>query len=363
MTGRAPVTGRRLALAIALLSLIFLGFVPALGHAQTLPLPVVIHADSGTVTVRAESGMERIARRVAARAPGVLARIHSDLEGLPRPEVVEIRLVKRGRDMTAASPTGRRAPPWASGVAYPDLGVLVVAARRGPQTINVENVVDHELAHLALGAALGERAPRWLHEGFAYQHSAEWSLERTRTLTGMVWFGNVIPLHELEAGFPQRESATDRAYAESYDFVAFLSQRGRYPDEYDDGDRWPFRRFLAEISAGMTVRDAAWAAYGASLDELFEEWRIDLRDRYMMLPIGMFAMGVWVLASLLLIIGYVRRRRRDRAILDRWEAEELAREAALAGALAGRSAPEATREAASGDPASVSASTSASTSY
>ena len=64
-----------------------------------------------------------------------------------------------------------------------DRRVLVVAARRGPQTINVENVVDHELAHLALGAALGERAPRWLHEGFAYQHSAEWSLERTRTLT------------------------------------------------------------------------------------------------------------------------------------------------------------------------------------
>lgn len=326
---RAVLTGIALVLVMAL----GVGVNASEAHARSLPLPVLVHADSGTVTVRAESGMDKVARRVAARAPGVLQRIHADLEGLPVPEVVEIRLVKKASDMTAASPAGRGAPPWASGVAYPDLGVLVVAARRGPQTIDIENVVAHELAHLALGAALGDRAPRWLHEGFAYQHSSEWSLERTRTLTGMVWFGNVIPLHELEQGFPKRESETDRAYAESYDFVAFLSQRGRYPDEYDDGDRWPFRRFLAEISGGMTTREAAWEAFGASLDELFEEWRVDLRDRYMMLPIGMFAMGVWVLASILLVIGYIRRRRRDRSILDRWEAEEREREAALATVL------------------------------
>lgn len=311
------------------------GPLASVGYAQSLPLPIVERADSGTIVVRAESGMGRLAADIARRAPRALARIHADLEGLPTPQVVEVRLVKRASDMTAASPPGRGAPPWASGVAFPDLGVLVVAARKGPQTIDVANVVDHELAHLALGAALGDRAPRWLHEGFAYQHSAEWSLERTRTLTGMVWFGNVIPLHELEQGFPKRESATDRAYAESYDFVAFLSQRGRYPDEYDDGDRWPFRRFLAEISAGRTVREATWIAYGASLDELFEEWRVDLRERYMMLPIGMFAMAVWVLASILLIVGFIRRRRRDRAILARWEVEEQAREAALAASLAG----------------------------
>lgn len=338
LPGLAPGLAPILAPVLALVAALWIALHGSIGYAKSLPLPVQVHSESGSITVLAESGMERLAREIAGRTPAVLSRIHADLEGLPQPEVVEIRLVKRAADMTAASPPGRGAPPWASGVAFPDLGVLVVAARHGPQTIDVANVVDHELAHMALGAALGDRAPRWLHEGFAYQHSAEWSLERTRTLTGMVWFGNVIPLHELERGFPKRENAADRAYAESYDFVAFLTHRGRYPDEYDDGDRWPFRRFLAEISAGRTAREAAWIAYGASLDELFAEWQVDLRDRYMMAPVGMFAMGVWVLAGVLLCIGFVRRRRRDRSILDRWEREENARTAeasTLALAMAG----------------------------
>ena len=315
---------------VALLVAVIAGSAPA--HAQTLPLP--IEERRGDITVRAESGMGSLAREIAARAPTTLARIRDDLEGLPMPERVEIRLVKRARDMTAAAPAGRAAPPWASGVAFPDLGVVVVAARRGPMPIDVANVTDHELAHLALGAALGDRAPRWLHEGFAYLHSSDWSFERTRTLTGMVWFGNVIPLHELERGFPARENAAGRAYAESYDFVAFLARRGRYPDRHDDGDRWTFRRFLAEIAAGASTRKAAWTTYGASLDELFEEWRVDLRDRYLLLPVGMFALGVWVLAALLLIIAFIRRRRRDRAILARWDEEERAREAALRAAVA-----------------------------
>ena len=70
--------------------------------------------------------------------------------------------------------------------------------RRGSEVIETTATLRHELAHLALGAALGDRAPRWLHEGFAYQHSAEWSQERFETLATMAWMGSVIPLKELE---------------------------------------------------------------------------------------------------------------------------------------------------------------------
>lgn len=313
----------RLVAAVALTLSLFLSLSPR-ALAQSLPLPVV--ETRGDVTVRAESGMRSLARDIANRAPDVLDRIHRDLYNQPVPETIEIRLVKRARDLTAGSPAGYHAPEWASGIAYPDLGVVVVATRSGANSIDVVSVTDHELAHLALGAALGHRAPRWLHEGFAYLHSSDWSLERTRTLTGMVWFGNVIPLRDLEHGFPLRENAASRAYAESYDFVAFLTRRGRYPDRDDDGNRWPFRRFLAEIAGGETVRQAAWTAYGTSLDKLFEEWRIDLKDRYMLMPIGMFAMLVWVIAALLLIVGFIRRRRRDRQILAVWGEEERQRD-------------------------------------
>jgi hypothetical protein len=199
---------------------------------------------------------------------------------------------------------------------------VVVATKREASPIDVHNVVIHELAHLALGAALGGRAPRWLDEGFAYLHSSDWSFARVRTLTGMVWTGDVIPLDEIERRFPAAESEVHRAYAQSYDFVAFLAKRGRYPDTADDGDRWPFQRFLILIGEGHDVYDASLEAFGAPLHDLFDEWRQDLRSRYMLLPIGMFALGVWVLAALLLIAAYIRKRRQNRTRLDEWERQE-----------------------------------------
>ena len=150
--------------------------------------------------------------------------------------------------------------------------------------LDVLGTVDHELAHMALDAALGGRAPRWLDEGFAYLHSSDWSFERLRTLIGMAWSGNTIPLHELDRSFPAAEQAAHKAYAQSYDFVAFLARRGKWPDADDDGDRWPFRRFLAEIASGKSTSEAALEAFSATLSDLFKEWRRNLRSRYLMVP-------------------------------------------------------------------------------
>lgn len=290
------------------------------------------------ITVSAEPGLERLRDEVKDRAPEVLMGIYADLPGLPMPEIVDIRLVKRSSDLGTAAPPGRGAPAWASGVAYPDAGVVVVATRHGAEPIDVHNVVAHELAHLAISAALDYRVPRWLNEGFAYLHSSEWSMARTETLTGMVWFDNVIPLHELDRHFPAHEDEVHRAYAQSYDFVAFLARRGRYIDRHDDGDRWAFRQFLAEIAAGKSVGEAAEAAYTTTLGKLFIEWESDLRERYLLAPVGMVALSFWLLAAVLLVLAYLRKRRQSRAMLRRWDEEEE-RLAAAAAALTAAPSP------------------------
>jgi len=297
-------------------------FLLAHDAAAEPPLALPARADADGLTVRGEAGLEGLVRQVAQSAPHILAGIRADLDRLPQPAHVEIRLVKRSRDLSRAAPPGHRAPSWAAGVAYAEAGVVVVATRREASPINVLAVVAHELAHMALDAALGDRAPRWLHEGFAYLHSSDWSFDRLRTLTGMAWTGNVIPIHELDYRFPEREHEASRAYAESYDFVVFLARRGRYADHEDDGNRWAFRDFLAEISRGMDVHGAAREAYNATLDELFEEWYQSLRQRYLLLPVGMVALGVWVLAGILLVFAYLRKRRQNRLKLALWEAEE-----------------------------------------
>ncbi|HEY1552621.1 MAG TPA: hypothetical protein VGG28_32555, partial [Kofleriaceae bacterium] len=211
----------------------------AFGQGATMGEPA--HSQS-RVIVTSEPGLERVANQLAQAADAELARIADDLTDLPMPAQIKVVVVRDAASLATIEPS-RGAPPWAIGIAYPDLGVVGVALRRGANVEDPMTTLRHELAHVALGAALAKvNVPHWLHEGFAYQHSGEWSMDRSETLAGMAWFHGVIPIADLDHSFPAEESPAQRAYAESYDFVGYLSRRGRWEDTADDGDRWPFRR-------------------------------------------------------------------------------------------------------------------------
>ncbi len=298
------------------------GAIDASQSADALPLELPIVLERDGVLIRAEAGLEQLAAAAMARVPETLAQIRADLDGLPQPRQIELRLIKRARDLPRVAPAGRGAPEWASGVAYPDRGIACVATRRAHQPIDTLRVVDHELAHLALGAALEGRAPRWLDEGFASVHASEWSMARSQTLIGMAWSGDTASLPALDRAFHGSAAAIDRAYAQSHDFVTYLLQRGRFADVHDDGDRWPFRRFLKEIGRGLSPDDAALEAYGVRLGRLLGEWGEGLRNRYLLMPSSLFVLGVWVLAAILLVLGYLRRRRLNRRVLSLWDQQE-----------------------------------------
>jgi len=293
---------------------------PAIAAPRLLPV-----AHAGRVSVQAEPGLEAIARGLADDGEQALAEIAADLIALPGPRAIEVHLVRDAADLAAVAPAGRGAPSWAVGVAYPDLGVIGVAVRRGAQLLDPRATLRHELAHIALGAALGARAPHWLHEGFAYQHSAEWSIDRVETLTAMAWSHNIIPLDQLDDTFPQAELPASRAYAEAYDFVGYLARRGRWEDPGDDGDRWPFRRFLREVGQGDSLDRAAVHAFGKPLHALFEEWRADLGGRYLLLPLGLLGGVLWLLCAVLLALAWWRRRRHNRLRLAQWDLEDRLR--------------------------------------
>jgi hypothetical protein len=236
--------------------------------------------------------------------------------------VIRVQLVRDARSLAEVAPAGRGAPAYAVGVAYPDLGVISVATRRGADLVDPISTLRHELGHLGLAAAVGDHAPRWLHEGFAAQHAHEWTWQRTELLAGMTWFGGVMSYDELDRDFPADEAPASRAYAESEDFVGFLSRRGRWDDRLDDGDRWPFRHFLADLGKGMSVDDAARRAYGKPIRGLFDEWRDDLGKRYLWAPVGLLSVGVWVLCAVLLAVAWWRKRRSNRRRIAQWERDE-----------------------------------------
>lgn len=310
---------KRLVLLIVLLLANVAGAAPRL---ESLPRV-------GRIEMKYEPGLEDTARELQASADSTLERISGDLVDLRAPRTIHVQLVRDSSSLREVAPQGRGAPEWAIGVAYPDLGIISVAVRRGANVTDPEQTLRHELAHIALGAALGDRAPHWLHEGFAYQHSAEWSWERTETLAGMAWFGGIIPLNQLDASFPAEELPAHRAYAESYDFVGYLSRRGRYEDEADDGDRYPFRKFLTMVGQGVPINDAAIKAYGRPLQTLFDEWRETVSKRYLLAPIGLLGLALWIVCALLLMIAWLRKRRYMRRRFGEWEREERERDLEL----------------------------------
>jgi hypothetical protein len=138
----------------------------------------------------------------------------------------------------------------------------------------------------------------------------------------MAWFGGIVPIDDLDHAFPAEEMPAHRAYAESYDFVGYLSRRGRYEDSADDGDRWPFRKFLTQVGQGIDLETAATHAYGKPLHALFDEWRDNLSKRYLLAPIGLLGLAVWILCAFLLTIAWLRRRRYNKRRMAQWDREE-----------------------------------------
>lgn len=285
----------------------------------------VAPAAAQRVVFEAEAGLERQRAELERHVESDLERIERDLEGLPRAERVVVRLVKHSADLAKVAPPGRGAPEWAIGVMWPGTDVVAVAARdRRGQLIDMRQTLRHELAHLALDRAIGgeARVPRWLTEGFAWQHSADAGWERGWTLFGATMRGDVVRLADLEDRFPADERAVGLAYAESYDFVAFLARRGRWADKDDDGNRGAFQQMLAELSAGKGLNEAMVAAYGRTFPQLEQEWLDSLRERFLWLPASVLFGFVWGLGGVLLVLAWMRRKRLARAKMKQWDLED-----------------------------------------
>ena len=97
---------RGIALAVAI--------VLAVGAGSAAAAPrLAPAARAGRIQVVAEPGLDALAGQLASSAEAELGRIAADL--------------------ASVAPAGRGAPAWAIGVAYPDLGVVSVATRRGAE--------------------------------------------------------------------------------------------------------------------------------------------------------------------------------------------------------------------------------------
>lgn len=265
------------------------------------------------------SGRVRVLKEAAAGAK-------RDLVELLGEEVlgeVHVRVARDHREMAGLAPVGAPYPKYASGVAYPalDLVLLTVVPPHPGEKLDLLQVFRHELLHVALHDALGDRAPRWFDEGLAVHASGELYLDRLGTLATATLARTLLPLRELTHRFPAGEADASVAYAQAADLVRYLLRS-------DGGHR--FRSLIERMRSGADFESALGDAYGLSLADLESEWQKDVARRYTFWPVLLGGSAVWVVLFVLLGFGYARRKERARRKLAVWAREEAAEDARLA---------------------------------
>jgi hypothetical protein len=215
----------------------------------------------------------------------------------------------------AAQPAGEP-PSWSVGTAYPALNLIILRSPRGMKGdgIDIEQVLRHEYAHLALATALkGHEAPPWLAEGFAMLQSRGWSLSWTYVLSRGVLTKGLIPLEQLSHGLPEDDYQAELAYAEYFSFVSYIkTELG--PEALP--------RLMRGLSYGLDTETALRQATGLGLKDLERRWKEDLKRRFSWIPLVTSFFSLWFLASLLFLLSYWLKRRRAKRKLAEWEREE-----------------------------------------
>lgn len=237
---------------------------------------------------------------------------------------IEVRITPTFAEMAKLAPVGAPPPSYASGVAYPHLRLVLISmmAPRGGDATDLDEVFRHELAHVALeDAVLGQHVPAWFNEGLAVGFARENGLDRQKVLGTAAINGTLLPLSDLDRGFPADHAEVNVAYAESVDFLKFLQARS---------DRLRFASTIRRVREGQTFDRALADAYGSDLRKLEFQWRSEVERRYSIIPVLAGGGILWVGVIGALGWGYAKKRRRARAILAKWAEEEAIEDALLA---------------------------------
>lgn len=261
----------------------------------------------GPVRIRAEEGLAELARSLARdeRAWAPLPAIGDLRSAVPSPLEVWVvsdlgRIPGRGR--------GGEAEPWVAGFADPGRNLVALrAGEDGPGDLAaLRRTFRHELAHLALSHATGDRAPRWLHEGYAQLVAGDWDWQEAWRLRVSLFREDEL-LRSLSLDFPAREPDARAAYLLSYTAVHELLRTG---------GEGALASFFAALREGRDVDAALRKVYHLTEAQFEERWRKSVKGRYGWLYLLSRASLFWVFLTLaLLALGWKRWRHQK----ERWE--------------------------------------------
>ena len=283
------------------------------------PLPAGFNSyDAGWVRfVYHPSSRERV-QPLIAQAEAVR---HELVERLGFPVLSEVRVLiaRTPGEMATFAPSGAPYPEYAAGVAYSELGLVLLslAPVHAGDEQDLAEVFRHELAHVALHDAVNGTARTALVQ------------RRIRH----VRLRRILVQAHADAGHVYHRRLADSAAR----LGALVSER-RNEGQWSPTRRpktccvsWSvvktrigFEPWSTELREGKSLERAVLDAYGVELSTLEFEWREDAARRYTIWIFLLSGSFVWVIALGVFVWAWRRRRRRDQLVLQRWAREEAA---------------------------------------
>lgn len=278
--------------------------------------PEYITQDEGWLRVVYHPTAREAARALVARAnlakaelTALLGRdLEADARG-PGPRgdaafagpVVELRVAAARAELARLSPVPPL--PAANVIAFSTANTALIVTSLGApssESPNLEAMLRHGLAHVALDRALGDHAvPRWFHEGFAVAFAGEGSATRAEALMRAALRDRFLSLAEVEDRFPAESATPTLAYAEATDFVRFLMAQPK--------DRLP--AFVEKMRAGEELDASLAWAFRTDVTGLQLAWSKDMARRYSFLPVLAAATLLWAMVAMYMLMRRSQRRK------------------------------------------------------
>jgi len=157
---------------------------------------------------------------------------------------------------------------WEAGHADPSLGIgMLAVAPSDSQSINLQQLVPHELTHIMLYRFLGDgfnRLPTWLEEGIASMEELYPNPDYASALDAASKNNSLLSFKDLCVSFPADSGRAYLAFAESQSFVRFLR------DTYGNTGIVALTQAYAD---GLDCDLGATRAVGVPLNQLEMRWR------------------------------------------------------------------------------------------
>jgi hypothetical protein len=289
-------------------------------HFPELSAEYATETVDGWVQIAYPRGTEE---RVRSELPGLSA-FRESIRGELGPDVlgsVRIRIARSPEDMADLAPKDMPPQSYAVAVSYTGQKMVLVSLRAPKTHIGTElgETLRHELTHVAVDDAFGaypRRVPTWFNEGLAIHYSGEGSLVRRQTLLEAASMNRLIALTALDPNFADGSDNVDLAYAEAGDFIRFLMK-----------DSARFRSLTERTHNGSNFERSLTDAYGSDLRTLDYQWKKEIEQISNWMPGVVTGSVLWIAGAFVLVLGYVRRKFKDKRVVKRWTEEEAAAQA------------------------------------